>query len=101
MKQDERHGTLMVVVAVLVFVICLIATFAVQSWLVSLVLCIFASACVEYLGEEGITRWKWLNRLSVEHAGFSIARIALGVLVVLVFAGVLVLGRLIYLRLFD
>lgn len=79
MKQDERHETLMVVVAVLVFVICLIASVAVQSWLVSLVLCIFASACVEYLGVRIFTRWRWLNRLSVEHAGFSIARIVLGV----------------------
>ena len=63
------------VVTVLLFIGCLIASLVFQNWLVSVVLFFCSFACAEYLGVRILLKQQWLNRLSVEHAGFSIMRI--------------------------
>ena len=64
--------------------------------MLSIVGCLVA----EYLGFKLVSRNKWFEQLSVEHSGFSIWRIILGVIVVVLIAVVIILARLLFLRIF-
>jgi len=101
-EKDGRHnnGTEKVVVALLVLTACAVVWFlSNKSWIVWLLLLLPAFACAEYLGDRWLSQ-NWFKRFSVEHSGFSILRIFLGVVIVLFFVGVVVVGRLIFLRVF-
>lgn len=99
MKGDEPYGTLKVIVTILLFLACSIVSFASQSWFLSVLLFVAAFACAEYLGVRLFARLKWFNRLSVEHSGFSIMRVLLGVWIALTIVTLVFVGRLLYLRL--
>jgi len=87
-------------VTLLAFVVCVFASCASQSWLPYLLFGVGALLTSEYLGLK-LFEQEWFQRLSVEHAGFSIMRIVAGVLVVLLVAGLIILGRLLYVQVFG
>lgn len=100
-QDPNKHTTLKVIITVLVLIACWTVWYLIErSWVAILVLSIVGCVAAEYLGFKLIHKNKWFEQLSVEQAGFSIKRIVLGVLVVLMGVGVLIVGRMIYLQLF-
>src|SRR5215471_3830698 len=88
----KRHG-LRTAMALLVLVGCWILWFALPgSWILSIGLSVGCLAG-ECLGEN-FGRNSWFERLSVEHSGFSILRIVVGVTVVLLIGPLFIIARL-------
>ena len=97
----DKHSTLKVIISVLVLIACWALWFLLErSWITILVLSIVGCLVAEYLGFKLVSRNKWFEQLSVEHSGFSIWRIILGVIVVVLIAVVIILARLLFLRIF-
>ncbi len=99
--KENRFG-LKAVISLLVLVSCWILWFVFhRAWIIALGLSVVASLCAEYLGAKVFTKNSWFDRLSVEHSGFSVLRIAIGVIVVLVVFSLIILGRLVFLKIFH
>lgn len=97
----DKHSTLKVIITVLVLIACWGLWFLLErSWITILVLSIVGCLAAEYLGFKLVSRNKWFEQLSVEHSGFSIWRIILGVIVVVLITVVIILARLLILRVF-
>lgn len=97
----DKQSTLKVIITVLVLIACWALWFLlVRSWVTILMLSIVGCLAAEYLGFKLLSRNKWFEQLSVEHSGFSIWRIILGVIGVVLIAVVIILARLLFLRVF-
>jgi hypothetical protein len=97
----DKQSTIKVIITVLVLIACWALWFLLEGgWVTILVLSIVGCLAAEYLGFKLLSRNKWFEQLSVEHSGFSIWRIILGVIVVLLIAVVIILARLLFLRIF-
>jgi len=96
----KRHG-LRTAMALLVLVGCWILWFALPGgWILSIGLSVVGCLAGECLGEN-FGRNSWFERLSVEHSGFSILRIVVGVTVVLLIGPLFIIARLAFLGLFH
>lgn len=97
----EKQSALKVIITVLVLIGCWALWFLLnRGWLITLVLSIVGCLSAEYLGFKIFTRNRWFDQLSVDHSGFSIWRILLGVIVVLLISGVIILARLLVVQVF-
>ena len=101
-RQDlDKHSTLKAIITILVLIACWALWFLLErSWVTILVLSIGGCLAAEYLGFKLLSRNKWFEQLSVEHSGFSIWRIILAVIGVVLIAVVIILARLLFLRVF-
>jgi hypothetical protein len=97
----DKQSTIKVIITVLVLIACWALWFLLKGgWVTILVLSIVGCLAAEYLGFKLLSRNKWFEQLSVEHSGFSIWRIILGVIVVVLITVVIILARLLFLRVF-
>src|SRR6478752_6614305 len=97
-KVESRVG-LRVAISVFVLFGCWVLWFVIgQGWLIGLGLSIVACLFGEYVGEQVFSGRAWFEKLSVEHSGFSVWRIFLGVLMVLSFLSFIIVARMIFLR---
>jgi len=97
-KKEGRVG-LRVAICLFVLVGCWVLWFLLdRGWIIALGLSIVACLCGEYIGTRIFGGRAWLERLSVEQSGFSVWRIALGVLIVLLFFSFIVLARLVFFK---
>jgi len=95
----ENHGGLKVAISLVVLVGCWILWFIfARGWIIALGLSIVAALFAEQVGIKVLTGKAWFERLSVQHSGFSVWRIALVVLVVLLIFSVIIMGRLVFLK---
>lgn len=102
MPAKENRFGLKAVISLLVLVACWILWFVFdRGWIIALGLSVVACLSAEYVGAKVFTKNSWFDRLSVEYSGFSVLRIAIGVIVVLVIFSVIILGRLVFLRIFH
>lgn len=100
-KIRTKHSTLKVIVTVLVLTACWGLWFLLErSWVTVLALSIVGCLAAEYLGFKLVSGSRWFEQLSVEHSGFSIWRIILGVIGVVLIFVVVILARLLILRVF-
>jgi len=98
----ETHVGLKVAISWSVLVGCWILWFVLErGWIMALGLSIVACLCGEYLGSKTLTNNRWFDRLSVEHSGFSVWRIALGFVVVLLIFSAFLLARLVASNIFH
>jgi hypothetical protein len=83
------------VIALLVLVGCWVLWFLLQrGWIIALGLSVVASLTAEYLGTKIFSGNSWFESLSVEHSGFSVWRVVLLVMAVLLIFSLIVLDRL-------
>ncbi len=100
-KKEGRVG-LRVAICLFVLVGCWVLWFLLdRGWIIALGLSVVACLCGEYIGTRIFGGRAWFERLSVEQSGFSVWRIALGVLMVLLFFSFIVLARLVFLKVFH
>ena len=100
-KTKSRLG-LRLAISVTILVGCWVLWFVLaRGWIISLGLSLVACICGEYIGSQIFGGRAWFERLSVEHSGFSLWRIAVGVLAVLLFFAFIILGRLVFLKVFP
>jgi hypothetical protein len=69
--------------------------------LIAIGLSVVADLVGEWLGEEALTKRTWFDRLSTEHSGFSVRRIVVGVMVVLLSFSLIISVRLAFLSVFH
>jgi hypothetical protein len=102
MPERESRLGLTLVICLLVLAGCWVLWFILdKGWIVALGLSIVACLCGEYIGSQILGGRPWFERLSVEHSGFSVWRIVLGVFLVLLVFSLIIVGRLIFLRVFT
>jgi hypothetical protein len=63
-----------------------------RGWIIAIGLTVASELTAEYLGEGIFTHNSWFERLSVEHAGFSVWRILAGVMVGVLILSLIILG---------
>jgi hypothetical protein len=92
---------LKIIITLLVLIACWALWFLLErSWATLLVLSIVGCLAAEYVGFKLFSKNQGFEQLSVEHSGFSIWRIMLGVTVVLLISAMIILARLLFLRVF-
>jgi hypothetical protein len=99
--RESRFGP-GVVICLLVLVGCWVLWFILdRGWIIALGLSIVACLCGEYIGSQILGGRPWFERLSAEHSGFSVWRIVLGVLLVLLLFSLIIVARLVFLGVFT
>ena len=89
-----NHSTLKTIVTLVILLGCWVLWFMLSGgWFAALLLSVVGCLSAEYLGFKIFRGRRWFERLSVEHTGFSIWRIVLGTLFVLLVAALFILGR--------
>jgi hypothetical protein len=100
--ERQKHWGPKAIFSLSILIACWILWFVLdRGWIIAFGLSIVGCLCAEYLGTKLFTQNSWFDRLSVEHSGFSVWRIVLGVVVVLLFFSVIMLGRIAFLRIFH
>lgn len=100
-SNSEKRDGLKLAICAIILVGCWVLWFVLdRGWIIALGLSVVGCVCGEYIGETFGGR-AWFERLSVEHSGFSLWRIAVGVLAVLLFVAFIILGRLVVLKVFQ
>jgi hypothetical protein len=96
-----KNSSLKMIVTLSILVGCWILWFVfARSWIVAILLSIIACVCGEFLGINIFSENRRINRLSVEHSGFSIWRVLLGVLIVLLIFSAIMGAGLVFSRVF-